>query len=282
MSSIQNTIGNIRIPALPDVVIKVMQYDYQSEKASTAEVARIISPDKGICTEILRVANSAYYGRSGKVKTMLDAVTLLGMKTLKNLVIFLGTKKLFGTTRDPVFVKYLQEYPILSALYARELTMPMKNEELSNTAFLGGLLHKVGMSVLAVTHGEHYSYLIQESFRNGFDIKELERKAYGTDHVAIGLAVAESWKLPTEIKQVIPVDALTEPELLTGPLEAVTALSSFFGFRAAGVKISVKEEFAAAALSRLPNLQTQKPDFFLTEQYVTKIKSHPYYEMAMR
>jgi hypothetical protein len=61
-----------KIPPLPAVAARVMQFDPGSPNSSIATLERIISPDQGISAELLRVSNSAYYGRSGSIKTLRD------------------------------------------------------------------------------------------------------------------------------------------------------------------------------------------------------------------
>ncbi len=85
---------DIQIPPLSTVTVRVMQFDPLGENASSQGLEQIVAPDEGVCSDLLRIANSAYYGRSGRVKTLRDAITLLGLKTVKNLVILLASKSM--------------------------------------------------------------------------------------------------------------------------------------------------------------------------------------------
>jgi len=98
------------VPPLPQVILQVIQYDHNSPTANPQDIEKIVSPDKGISAEILKVANSAYYGRSGKVKLLRDATSLLGLKALKNLIIFLGTKNLNEKIKTPILKNMLIHY----------------------------------------------------------------------------------------------------------------------------------------------------------------------------
>ncbi|MBI3396742.1 MAG: HDOD domain-containing protein, partial [Spirochaetia bacterium] len=117
---------DITIPPLPVVVMQVIRFDPAGETADTRTLENIIAPDKGVCADVLRVANSAFYGRSGRVKAMRDAIGLLGLKAVKNLVIFLSTKALTAPLRGDVFRKHLIEFPIVAALVAENLALQTK------------------------------------------------------------------------------------------------------------------------------------------------------------
>ena len=76
---------DINIPPLPSIAHKVLLFEGDPVSGSS-ELEQIILPDKSICADILRIANSAFYARSKKVQTIRDAITLLGLKTIKNIV----------------------------------------------------------------------------------------------------------------------------------------------------------------------------------------------------
>lgn len=274
-------LDDIKIPPLPVVVVKVMQYDYTDDRADASSMERIIEPDKGIASEILRVANSAYYGRSGRVAGLIDAITLLGLKTLKNLVIFLGTKQVTGSLNNPTFRKFLQEYPILSALYGREIALKLGSEDLANEAFLTGLLHRIGMSIMALNKGDHYSMMLEQSEENDFPILDLEEQAYGLNHVELAEKISSNWNLPDQIRGVIDLSQAVNSPANGNLITAITAVSSYLASSVTNIQGPVTEEQANTIGNLHLNGVMKDLHKLASEETVNKIKSHPYYEMAV-
>ncbi|MBU42256.1 MAG: hypothetical protein CMN76_03470 [Spirochaetaceae bacterium] len=270
--------SNLVIPPLPQVVMEIMKYDTESPDSSAAEVEGLIAPDRGICSEILRVANSAYYGRSGRVKVMRDAITLLGLKALKNLIIFISTRQIATDLKSPVFKKYLTEYPVLSALLAQDVAKRFKHPELAEEAFLSGLLYNIGMSILALNKGDHYAFLIEQAEQNGFDLRELEKSSYGTDHAQAGQEAARKWNLPDSLLHSMELTVTN----LNGSddLGRITVLSAALGQAGAGIPLDAKTRAAVQEVYRTSGDQADPFEKLLSEQQIARLKSHPYFQMA--
>lgn len=258
--------------------MEVMKYDTESPDASASEVESMIAPDRGICSEILRVANSAYYGRSGRVKIMRDAITLLGLKALKNLIIFISTRQIATDLKSPVFKKYLTEYPVLAALIAQDLAPRWKHPELAEEAFLSGLLYNIGMSILALNKGDHYSFLIEQSEKNQFDLRELERSSYGTDHAQAGKEAAQQWNLPDTLQASIELT----PTTLNGSNELgkITVVSAALGRVGAGIPVDKDSRTAVQNIYKETGDQADPFEKIVNEQALQRYRSHPYYQMA--
>ncbi len=280
MNNIKNE-KKIEIPPLPIVVIQVMQFNYESSNADAASMARMIEPDKAICSEILRVANSAYYGRSGTVKRLIDAIMLLGLKTMKNLVIYISTKKFRPSSRYPIYSRYLNEYPILSALYARELAARYHDSTVANDAFLSGLLHKIGMSVIAMQHEKDYAQLIQDWETRGGSLREREKDHFGMDHMMLGREAAKEWNLPPELSEMMNVDWMTPSANLTTPLHTITALSSCISGHIVGMPLADNMHDKGELFRNRYGKDGEGIEGFLSDEYVNRIKAHPYYELAL-
>ena len=268
------------IPPLPTVTFQVMQYDYGSENASVRDMEKIIQPDRGISTEILRIANSAYYGRSGKIKNIRDAIALLGLKALKNLVIFLSMKSISDTLKGDVYRRYLREFPILTALLARDLSGKIGHQDLADEAFLAGLLSKVGQTILAIKRADHYSVLMIESEKNGFDLKELERKSYGTDHAALSREAALAWNLPVELVESISLDyGTTDPSGVLDPLQRITMISALLGEHISGTAGKSNSKERAEELAKAFGINVDLSSF-VDDKYVKGLKDHPFYQLV--
>lgn len=195
-------IDQASIPPLPSVTMQVMRFDPQAEAADSHSLANLIAPDKGICVDLLRIANSAYYGRSGQIRTVRDALTLLGLKPAKNFILLLITRNMAENLKGPLFKKYLMEYPVIAALAAEELVRLLKLNLEVGDAFVTALLHNIGMTVLALNKKDHYELLMEHSERTGDSLIGLEKDAYGTRHDDVSRMAFAQWKLPESMQTV--------------------------------------------------------------------------------
>lgn len=273
-------IEEMNIPPLPGVVVEVMKFDHTDPDSSAADLEKIIQPDKGISSEVLRVANSAYYGRSGRIKILKDAVTLLGIKALKNLIIFLSTKAMTGKLKGAMFHRYLEEYPVLSALLAQQIAQTAKKQDIIDEAFLASLLNKIGMSILAVNKGEHYSFLIEQAEQNSFDLKELEKSSYDTDHIELGLEAAKAWNLPDTLITTSGIDSTTAADSLKTDIEKITYIAIIAGKKAAAIPVTGDQEKQASMLYENVGGTGDLFQKHLSDQSLQRLKQHPYYQMS--
>jgi len=268
-------------PPLPSVMIEIMRFDPGNPNSDSQAMENIIQPDKGVCAEILKVSNSALYGRSGKIKKLRDAITLMGVKTVKNLVILLSTKNLGGKLKGDLYKTHLKEFPILSALIALDLAKPLGLMQLKEDGFLGGLLHKIGMAIIALNSPDEYSAMLKTWQSGAESIIKMEREKFQTDHIKVGKTVFQAWKLPEQLQSII-----TEHNFKPEKLEAQDDL----------VRLTALASILSKKLLNLPLLDDERekevkiPDFYKTErakiekfndEYYRLIKEHPFYEQAV-
>ncbi|MCR9141286.1 MAG: HDOD domain-containing protein [bacterium] len=270
-----------RIPPLSMVAIQIMQYDPDSMDASSYSMEQIVSPDKGVSAEILRISNSAFYGRSGKIKTLRDAITLLGLKTVKNLVILLSTKSLSMNIKGDLLNRFLQELPIVTALVAQDLSQKLGHKEMREEIFIGGLLHKIGMTILAINKGGKYSRLLDLAEFDKVDFIEHEREQFKTDHVEIGRTVFNTWKLPQQLQDIISGHNFDAARLNdTTDIVRLTALASLVAREMLGLQIYERDQARKAALMEYYKC-TDTIEREFNEQRMGMIKDHPFYKQVV-
>lgn len=270
----------IAIPPLPTIVAQVIQFDANNPKNGAADLEKLVVPDKAISAELLRVANSAFYGRSGKVKILRDSLAVLGIKATKNLVIYLSTKTMAANYKSDTFKKYLNRFPIYAALVAQNIALETKLKPQADECFLAALLHSIGMNIMALQKQGHYSDMIDACEKNKWELSKLEKQSYGTTHTILGKRAAETWKLPDIFKRLMEISPTTEYTNLLDPLEKSTYL--------AGVIASVLLEIPVSEAAKT-NAQRCYTDLGGTQNVLlrhaspdalTKIKAHPFAQLA--
>ncbi len=272
-------LANLVIPPLPAVAIKVTTFDASNPTGGSEELEKIISPDKSITTDIMKIANSAFYGRSGKVHSLKDAITLLGMKTVKNLVLLQSNKQFSKSLKGEVYQKHLQELPILSALVAYDITTPLGMKSFKDDVFLASLLRKIGMTILALSYSDKYNQMIQTATVESKDLSSLEREAFHIDHVEIGSKVFKLWNMPKGLQDVISHQNFSYEEVTkVSHLDRITRLAGFLAYQMLGYELRDEEKEIEKGIFHAYNA-TEKVKESFQKDYYEMIKDHPFFEM---
>ena len=136
------------LPPMPQVVIKAQELIADS-KADAKKIAGIIETDQSIATKVLKVANSSYYGMSGKISSISHASVVLGHEILGEVVTLAGAEgildgKLPGYGYDS---KDLWKHS-LAVAFGSKIIANLKNPDLAKEAHMAGLIHDVGKIIL--------------------------------------------------------------------------------------------------------------------------------------
>ena len=182
------------LPTLPHVATKVMKLVGDPE-TSAKDIQEAIITDQGMTGQILKISNSAMFGLKREVKTLTHAIMLLGFNTIRSIVVASASKNLYAK-RGSVGLKekLIWENSIGSALISRNLAEHYSGLD-KEEAFIGGLMHNIGRTVLNTKLSEEYSQIVATSYNEGTPIYILERKEFGFDHAELGYCVLRQWNL---------------------------------------------------------------------------------------
>lgn len=187
------------LPPVPPVAQQVVRLS-EDDHTHASALARVISNDPALAGRLLRVANSAFFGFSRKVETVTLAVTLLGFRAVRNMVLALSLKSMF------------RSFGILERrLWAQSVCMGIGSSAVARRtraaspeeAFVAGLLADAGQAVLLELLRGDYQGLLLTAYREDGDILELERERFGVGHDEIGAALARRWNLPEILEHTI-------------------------------------------------------------------------------
>lgn len=197
------------LPALAPVITNVMSAVV--DETSASEIARMIEKDASITARILKVINSAFYGLSGHVSTVSQAVPLLGIQVVKNIVLTFSVLDIFPHGKRAGFdFQKVWEHAFATAVASRLLAKQVGYED-PEEALVAGLLHDIGVLIFAKHSIEDYKEVLDEQEKTGRDIIEVEQSILGISHPEVGAMLGEKWSLPDIIN--IPVRYHHEAEL---------------------------------------------------------------------
>lgn len=191
------TRGVLHVPAYPAVAVRV-QEALGRKDVGLGEVAQLVGADAVIAAAILRCANSVMYRRGSPVTDLLQAITRIGANEVMRLLLASGLS--VGAQAVGPLVplrRHLWIQGLASAAVAQELARlrGLKTEE----AFVLGLLHDFGKVVAAAA----LEAIIEERRLEARWPLEAWERVVERLHVRVGLAMAERWRLPPLVGEVI-------------------------------------------------------------------------------
>lgn len=203
MARLNTFIG--RMPQLPPTVTKVIKI-CNDMNASPTDISRIISLDPVLTGKVLRLINSAYYGLVHEISSIVRAIIMLGMNTVKNLAlstaVLSGLKKTDNSKALDMdeFWRHCLGVGVISKLIAKSRGVGQNRLE---EYFIAGLLHDIGKIPLNSLFPEEYSEVIALSREEGAPFYVSENEILEIDHSAVGEMIMKNWNLRAEITDAI-------------------------------------------------------------------------------
>jgi putative nucleotidyltransferase with HDIG domain len=174
------------------------------------DVARLIETDQGLTSQILRLANSAFYSGRGAVTRVTVALVMLGAVVTRSAV-------LASSLLDPrqITVRGFMEHALGCSVAAGALARVTGLAEPEDAA-IAGLLHDLGKVVLWKEMPEAFAYVVARAESEQRSFREVEREVLGIDHADVAGWLVERWRFPATLAEPIahhhaPTRALIAP-----------------------------------------------------------------------
>ena len=189
------------VPSLPAVVLKLRSY-LNDPDVSFDELAKVIQFDPGLTANVLQLANSAYFGWSGTIKSVKDAITRLGTNRIFQMVLCMSvaplvSKPIKGYDMD---AGSLWEHSIATAVCAEQLAAALNLPD-AEEAFTAGLLHDIGKVVLGTFVEVDDEPIREICVSDNLAFNEAELMVLGIDHAEVAAELLSDWQLPEEVVQ---------------------------------------------------------------------------------
>ena len=194
---------NIRLPACPAIFLRLMDI-LQDEKAEMKDLVKVVSADPALTLEIIRVANSPFYGASRQIKSIGEAAMRLGFRDIWAIASAIKGKEMFDFSRKnwTLLDTVNWEHGLRVAAAAR-VVAERTNPRFVEFFFTAGLLHDIGKVLLLHVDRRQYPVLCENGAVHGEALVEREREAYGTEHAAIGNELLLHWSLPDMLSHLV-------------------------------------------------------------------------------
>lgn len=205
MKSLDKIVNSIReFPTLPEIFGQLT--DAMSDPDTNINyVASIIEKDTASVTKLLKLANSSIFGFRNRITSVPQAILYLGFEEVKNLLLSLKIIQIFRTKDRNIQLIKPSDFWIHSVstgVIARLIgsSVGIRNSEI---LFLGGVLHNIGRLLFYITLPDDYTEVLKVHRKERIPINDAERKIIGISSSLAGEMLAQKWKLPLQIIDII-------------------------------------------------------------------------------
>jgi len=185
------------LPQFPENVIFIQKL-INDPASDMPAIARQISMDPALTADLLKMVNSAQYMLAKKIDNISEAVKMIGIKGIKNLLYSYGTQKVLGD--DTAEKKKLWEHSYKTAFYAYNIARNFKNEtNLLDDVYVGGILHDMGKIIFSGVHPDLLDKIKAICAEKKLPSSTFENLCVGLNHAEIGALIAEKWNFPERL-----------------------------------------------------------------------------------
>ncbi len=212
-----------KLPTLP-VIFTEFNRLISRPYVSTKQISELIKKDQSMVVKILQLSNSALYSKRQKISNLTNAITYLGIETLRNMILQISLVRMFKFEKSDIpdfnpaaFWEHSLGTAYFSDLLAKKLRLAH-----DENIYIGGLLHDIGKVLIYEFYPEKFEDIVLEQIQEEKDGLEAETSVLGVDHAEIGGFLAEQWKFKKDIVNTIE----NHHKLLRSRLNTITAVVS--------------------------------------------------------
>ncbi len=214
---IESVINNIdQLPSIPEVASKIINM-INDPDVSFKQVAEEISKDQPMTTNILKLANSAYFSKGKEITSVDRAIVTLGLREVKDIIMVIVTKPVLDKpiTGYDLAKGDLWKQGLVVAALSKKIALAKKRKDISDIVFTGGILHNVGKVVIALYIHTAFKEIMDAVHNKNISFDDAEKEVTGYNHHEVGEKILAKWNFPNVLKSIVryyqdPVEAPDE------------------------------------------------------------------------
>ncbi len=192
------------IPVFPAIASQILNL-IQNKETPIPEIVRLAEHDPGLTSNVLRIANSAYYAGVRSIGSLQEAVIRLGTKRLSEIVLVSVAAPLAG---QPIrgydlAAGQLLEHSIAVSVGVEALAAETGEAQPPRHGFTAGLLHDLGKIVLGSFVGADVKLILDMAYGGGYSFEEAESRVLGINHAEVGAMLLQHWNLPLDLVEAV-------------------------------------------------------------------------------
>ena len=196
---IANSVSSL--PQFPEHILETRKL-LEKENIDMVEIAKHLSVDPAFTADLLKIANSAHYMPGKRVNNIFDAVNMVGIRGIKNLLYSYGTQQILGTETEEK--KRLWSHSYRAAFYASTLARDFRfDEDILEDVYVSSLLHDIGKIVLSNIQPKLLEKIQRFCVARAIPYSTFEDISSGLNHAEMGALIAEKWNFPESLVMAI-------------------------------------------------------------------------------
>ena len=199
LSGLEELIREVdKLVSLPDIYYR-LEAAIVDPSVTTGRIAELLQTDPDLCARMLRIANSAFYSFPTRIETIDRAVSVIGLRQTRELVLATSVVKAFDgipveLANMSIFWEHSVAVGIMARALARQAGMPN-----ADSCYIPGLLHDIGRLVMYLRLPGMTRDLLLERETSGRSLFQLEQGVLEYSHAEIGGRLLEHWQVPQSI-----------------------------------------------------------------------------------
>ncbi|HZU83404.1 MAG TPA: response regulator [Polyangiaceae bacterium] len=199
-AALRSVVGRVdRLPSVSAIYTDLTTV-LARDAASIDDVVRVVERDPAMCLKLLQIVNSAFFGLPRRVSAMREAISYLGIELLKSLVL---AAQIFSSAEgaggpDAGWLSAVQRHSMKVGRVTRAIAAQDRED-----AFMAGMLHDVGMILLALTDRARVSDIVESARSGGVPCHVAERERLGVTHAEVGAYILGTWGVPFVIAEAV-------------------------------------------------------------------------------
>lgn len=227
------------IATLPEITVRIIEL-VEDPRSTAQDLHKVISQDPALCSRILKVVNSSFYGLPGQIGSINRAIVMLGLNAVKNIAIAASLVKLFrgGELTQGFSAKMLWDHCSAVAAGCKIINDRLRLG-LGDEAYLAGLIHDIGLVVEMQFDRNRLVEVLKRTGLNASgepanEMREIEEDVFGANHQDFGAALCEKWRFPRPFSMVTgyhhkPLETPAESKTLVSTVYLADRLAARLG-----------------------------------------------------
>ncbi len=206
------------LPTLPYIYTEIMR-KLKDPDSSPRDIGILIEKDLSLTAEVLRIVNSSYYAIRNKISNPTQAVVMLGMGTVRDIVLSLFLYNHFKVRSfKGISFKSIWNHSLSTAGFARQIALTDRKLLVnSGEAFISGLLNCIGTLFMAQEFPEDYFQVVMKAEKDKIHLQEAEESIFEFNHNEIGAYLMGFWGLSDSIVEAIAysdnIEIVCQPDI---------------------------------------------------------------------
>lgn len=192
------------LPVLPEIYLAIEE-ELKKDFSSVDRVADLITQEIALVAKILKLVNSPFFAFSRKIENINQAITLLGVDTLKSIILSTHLFTIHDSSSVPGFsLQALWQHSFRTSTFASLIAKSESNDtEFLGRCRMGGLLHDVGKLILVSRFSDKYNEVLKLVRKEEYAVHEAEKEIFGTTHCEVGAYLIGLWGISQDIVESI-------------------------------------------------------------------------------